>query len=90
VRRVLITVFAGLCIAATILYVVDYAIARFGRAPFGNVIVTHYYEIPKKNGKTEFVFLPPELQKCVHSLFPHLGYAPCWYLNGHAEQPVKM
>jgi hypothetical protein len=23
---------------------------------------------------------------CVHSLFPHMGYQPCWYLSRHSEQ----
>jgi hypothetical protein len=81
---------AGVCIAATILYVADYAAIRFGHAAFGAEIVTPYYVIPQKNGKTEFVFQPPELRKCVHSLFPHQGYAPCWYLSRHPEQPIKI
>jgi hypothetical protein len=46
--------------------------------------------IPKKNGKTEFVFQPAQLQQCVHSLFAHEGYLPCWYLSRHPEQPIKM
>ena len=81
---------SGLCMAAVILYAADYASAGFGPNRFGTVIVTRYYVIPKKNGKTEFVFQPAELQKCVHSLFSHEGYAPCWYLSRHPEQPIKM
>jgi len=80
----------GLCVAAVILYAADYAAVRFGRNRFGTVIVTPYYVIPKKNGKTEFVFQPAQLQECVHSLFAHEGYAPCWYLSRHPEQPIKM
>ena len=81
---------SGLCVAAVVLYAADYTLVRFGGNPFGTVIVTPYYVIPKKNGKTEFVFQPAELQKCVHSLFSHEGYTPCWYLSRHAEQPIKM
>lgn len=89
-RRAILLIGSGACIAATILYVADYALVRFGRSPDGTVIVTQYYVIPKKNGKTEFVFLPPELQRCVHSLLPHEGYVPCWYLNRHTERPIKL
>ncbi len=89
-RRLLFTIVSGACIAASILYAADYACIRFGRSPFGAVIVTRYYLIPKKNGKTEFVFQPPELQPCVHALFPHQGYSPCWYLSRHPEKPIKM
>lgn len=89
-RRVMQMTVAGVCIAAAILYAADYATVRFGHTAYGAVIVTPYYVIPKKNGKTEFVFQPPELQKCVHSLLPHQGYAPCWYLSRHPEQPIRI
>jgi hypothetical protein len=88
-KAILITV-SGLCLAVAILYIADYSSVRFGRDPFGNVIVTRYYLIPKKSGKTEFVFQPAQLEKCVHSLFPHQGYKPCWYVSRHPEQPIKM
>ena len=61
-RRLLFTIVSGACIAALILYAADYACIRFGRSPFGAVIVTRYYLIPKKNGKTEFVFKSRRLQ----------------------------
>lgn len=89
-RRAVLLILSSVCIGAAILYAADYSSIRFGRAPFGTVIVTQYYVIPKKNGKTEFVFQPPALQKCVHSLLPHEGFAPCWYLSRHPEQPIKM
>ena len=89
-RRTFLLMISGICMAAAILYAADYAAVRFGRTPFGSVIVTQYYVIPKKNAKTEFVFQPPMLQKCVHSLFAHEGYVPCWYLSRHPEQPIKM
>ena len=89
-RHVVLIIALGICTAVVILYAADYASVRFGSNAFGAVIVTRYYVIPKKNGKTEFVFQPAELQKCVHSLFSHEGYSPCWYLSRHPEQPIKM
>ncbi len=89
-QRVLLLILSGLCLAAIILYAADYGSVRFARSPYGSVIVTRYYEIPKKNGKTEFVFQAPVLQTCLHSLFPHQGYVPCWYLSRHPEQPIRM
>ena len=53
---------------------------------FGVVTVNPYYAIHQKNGKTEYVFKDPEKQNCLHSLFPHLGYTPCWYLTRHTEK----
>lgn len=52
-----------------------------GSATFGSVMVQRYWEIPQKNGKTEYSFDPPTQQACIHSIFPHGGYSPCWYLS---------
>jgi hypothetical protein len=84
---------AGTLLFATVLaglaYAVDYAVFRYrasGGQALGQVTVTHYDAVQKKNGKTEFIFDPPQAQTCVNSLFPHAGYVPCWYLQRHPEQ----
>jgi hypothetical protein len=68
-----------------ILYLGDYLSVRYripkSRDPFGVVKIQRYYAVGLKNRKTEFMFLEPENQVCVHSLFPHFGYSPCWYLS---------
>lgn len=67
---------------------VRYHIPR-SRQQFGSVTIQRYDAISEKNNKTEFVYEDPIVQTCVHSLFPHLGYTPCWYLNRHREQRVN-
>jgi len=32
----------------------------------------------------------PINQECVHSLFPHVGDSPCWYLSRHTQQQINM
>jgi hypothetical protein len=75
-------------------YAVDYAVFRYRvtttRQPFGQVTVTTYDAVAQKNGKTEFIFNPPEVQTCVNALFPRAGYAPCWYLQRHTEQRTNI
>ena len=87
--RVLIIALASL---AT-LYVADDISVRYRiprtRQQFGTVTIERYDAISEKNNKTEFVYEDPVVQTCVHSLFPHLGYAPCWYLSHHREQRVN-
>jgi hypothetical protein len=58
------------------------------RHPLGTVRITSYYAIPQKNRKTEFYLSDPVNQTCVHSLFPHLGYSPCWYLEKKKIQRI--
>lgn len=56
------------------------------REPYGSVVVSRYYAVLQKNGKTQFIFDPPGPEACVNALFPHSGMQPCWYLRGHPEQ----
>jgi len=66
-------------------YAVDSIVFRYRVQPFGQITVNSYDAVQQKNGKTEFIFNPPEAQTCVHALFPHAGFVPCWYLQHHTE-----
>lgn len=71
-------------------YAVDYVVFRYrvatNRQPFGQITVSSYDAVQQKNGKTEFLFNPPEAQTCANALFPRAGYVPCWYLQRHTDQ----
>lgn len=90
VQRVLLGSFALLCA----LYIGDYAWLRHrmsgadSGAAWGAIQVRHYWEIPNKSGKFEYSFDSPVMQTCVRSLFPHLGFSPCWYVNREKLQRV--
>jgi len=84
----------GMAILLFILvYAGDYLSARFripdNRQVFGVVRVQRYYAVPKKNGKPDLYFDKPQNETCVHSLFPHFGDLPCWYLKPRAEQRIN-
>jgi hypothetical protein len=76
-----------------VLYLGDYVAITYpippGRERFGSVDVQKLLAVPQKNHKTEYIADPPETQQCVHSLFPQLGLAPCWYLARHARQQIN-
>jgi hypothetical protein len=81
-------------VSFALLYAGDYAVVRYripsSREPFATVEVQPYYAVPLKGGKTEFMFLKPENQVCVRSLFPHLGHNPCWYVRRHRDKPINI
>lgn len=87
---------AVLCVAGAtaVAWVFDFAVFEVRVAakwnPYGSVTVYHYYAIPQKSGKTQFIFDPPAPRTCVNALFPHQGWLPCWYLKGHPEQRTNM
>ena len=56
--------------------------------PLETTQVRTLYAVPRKDGKAELDFGDPETQTCVHSLFPHLGYDPCWYTKRQNQQPT--
>jgi hypothetical protein len=82
--------------ALTIFYVGDYAYLRLRilrnsqAAVLGNVEVHRYDAVKQKNGKVQYYAEDPVTQTCVRSLFPHLGYTPCWYLNRHHIQHIPI
>jgi len=40
-----------------------------------------YYSTLTKNGREEIFYDTPQTRTCVHSIFPHAGFPPCWYLG---------
>jgi hypothetical protein len=93
-RRLLFALALGALGLAALVYTVDYVVFRIRRAsnrsPYGSVTVQRFDAVLKKNGKTEYLFDPPQSQTCVNALFPHEGFASCWYLNRHREQGTNI
>ena len=94
-QRVLIAV-AVLLAAA---YVYDYLSVRHRMAeqkqgdPFDAVTYPHLLAIPQKGNRVEYALdaqSPMMTEPCVHSLFPHDGYSPCWYVTRKAARPTPM
>jgi hypothetical protein len=93
VKRILIGVAAAL--AAT--YAVDFAYvwlrARHASAsdPFETLTAPRVYAIAEKGQKTEYQIdaeNPEQKVTCVHSLFPHDGYASCWQVRRTLHEPI--
>ena len=94
-KRILI----GAVVASAVLYMSDYLSVRIRamhpkRAdPFESLKSLRVLAIPEKNGKTEYEVdaqSPEQTVTCVHSLFPHNGYSPCWYVKPRINQPLPM
>ena len=92
-RRFLIAAAITLAFLA-ILYAGDYGMVRYKiprrRSPFGQVVVQPFYVIHQKNGKIDYEMGDPETDVCVRSLFPHMGYSPCWYLGRHTQKQIDI
>ena len=76
------------------LYVGDYLSARYripdDRQTLGSVQVKTLYAVRQKSGRIEYSLGDTETEPCVRSLFPHLGYIPCWYLRRHATKRIEI
>ena len=55
-------------------------------AAFGNV--RFYYATKLKNGKYTIYQDSPQNEVCVHTLFPHYGYKPCWFASRNTVRVV--
>ncbi len=82
----------GIVLVLALVYVSDDLTVRLpiprSRNPYGTVRVRRYYAVPLKDQKTEFFQGDAQTVTCVHSLFPHFGYSPCWYLERHKVQRI--
>jgi hypothetical protein len=93
-RRIFLGLVALLVGGAILTFGVDFAVFRIrvaaNRDPYGSVTVKRYYAVLQKNGRTQFIFEPPEDESCVNALYPHSGQMPCWYLSRHPEQRTEI
>jgi hypothetical protein len=92
------TLVSGVTLVA-ITYAGDYMVVRLRAAyprlgnAFGSVQMERVYAIPLKNGSVEYEMdaqQPEVTVSCVRTLFPHLGYQPCWYLRRNSQKPIPM
>ena len=61
--------------------------------PFDVITYPHVLAIPVKGNKVDYELdaqSPMESDPCVHSLFPHYGYTPCWYILRKSKTPTQM
>jgi hypothetical protein len=93
-KATLLRIVAALVLLALLVYAGDYLSVRYkipnGRDLFSTVTIQAYYAIHEKNGRTEYDFAQPQTQVCIHSLFPHFGYTPCWYVNRHTDKRIDI
>jgi len=92
-------ILALLTAVVTLVYVADFLYLRIRMRhlmptePFESLTRTRVLAIPQKNGKFDFQIdqqLPVETLTCVHSLFPHYGHQPCWYLKPRLDRPISV
>ena len=92
VRSIAGWVLAALVIAAGIAYLGDSLYIRHkvagsnSAAALGNV--RFYYATKLKNGKLNIYQDSPQTEVCVHALFPHYGYKPCWFASRNTVRVV--
>ncbi len=82
-----------------ITFVLDYVVLRVrmlhatATFPFEHLTRNRLLAIKVKNGTYEYEFdqvNPTETLTCAHSLFPHFGDQPCWYLKPRLDRPIPI
>jgi hypothetical protein len=95
VKRLLL----GAILALIATYVCDFLYFhwRISRAKPGEPLETftapRLYAIAEKNGKVDYELdaqNPEQTITCSHSLFPHAGCSPCWYIKPRSQRPIPM
>jgi len=90
---------AGAFTALALVYVGDFAWFRVRLThpkpadPLESFTGPRVLAIAEKGGKTSYEIdqqHPEQTTTCAHSLFPHMGYSPCWYVKPRLNQPIPM
>jgi hypothetical protein len=94
IKRAVLAGTLTMLVLLLLVYTGDYVALRFqisrGRPQFGQISVDTLWAIHQKNGKTTYQVGQPEISPCVHSLFPHYGHDPCWYVSRHTEKRIDI
>jgi hypothetical protein len=82
-RKILLHTLAYAAAALAVVYLCDSLYIRHkmssGDSSSALGAVQYYPATQEKSGQVEIFFESPQNETCVHSLFPHYGYNPCWY-----------
>jgi hypothetical protein len=89
-KRKLIKTVMAICGMLLVVFVADYLVLRARHQQLGSVTVHRYYTIGLKNGRTEVQYDGDYTYDCVHSLLPHRGDKPCWYLSRKTEEWIDI
>jgi hypothetical protein len=93
-KRALRILAVFLIVLSALVYAGDYAFLRYEigakRDVFAKITTDSYYAVPRKDGRLEFMFNDPVDQQCIQSLFPHLGYQPCWYVKRRRDNRINL
>lgn len=84
---------AIIAVAALVVYASDFAWFeyRIHNAKPNDPLqtLTFYYSTDIKGAKEEVFFDQPQKATCVHSIFPHGGYRPCWRFSRSGIQRIS-
>jgi hypothetical protein len=90
VKTIIIRGLLGLVAAVLVAYLVDAIQVRIRLAVGGPTkaydTVTVLYAAGLKGSKMEIYANEPDTETCSRTLFPQMGYSPCWYLREHTMQ----
>lgn len=88
VKKIIVRAAIGLVAATLVAYIVDAIQVRVRLATGGPAkaydTVTVLYAAGLKGSKYEIYTDQPDSETCSRTLFPQMGYSPCWYLREHA------
>ncbi len=93
-RIALLRIAVALAMLMGVSYGVDDLAVRYqipgGRPQFGKIDRNVLYVIHVKGGEIHYEPGPPQTDTCVHSLFPHFGDMPCWYVQRHPDKLIEI
>ena len=76
--------------ALVLLYAGDFVVAHARRDATGQIVVHQFYAVRLKGKKVEYMPLEDANETCSRSIFPQMGYRPCWWVSGHRTRQIDV
>jgi hypothetical protein len=88
--KVTLKILAAAVLLTGVIYGCDDLYARVRHEPFADVKIERMLAVAEHFNKINYERIDPITERCVYSLFPHSGHNPCWYVNRHTVQVIKI
>jgi hypothetical protein len=76
--------------AIVLLYAGDFLLVHARADRTRQIVVQQYYAVRLKGKKVEYMPLDDANETCARSLFPQMGYLPCWYVSRHRVRQIDV
>ena len=80
----------AIAVVAIVSYLADGLLLQYRGSPHADLRVDSMYAMKNRWNEVEYSVGSTGSQRCVKALYPHGGYSPCWYVERHTMNYIRI